>query len=74
MTVPAPQPVYRGIIGICLAGSLAMYLLFLNSFYRVSRICLKRPQTVIKAAVKSPAVDFRVAIVLNAEMLFNFIL
>ena len=51
-----------------------MYLLFLNSFYRVSWICLKRPQTVIKAAVKRPAVDFRVAIVLNAEMLFNFIL
>src|ERR1700739_354695 len=46
--------VYREIIGICLAGTLAIYRFFLNSFYRVAPTCQKSPQTAAKDAEKVP--------------------
>jgi hypothetical protein len=66
MAHPALLPSYRGIIGICLAEPLAMYLFFLNSFYRVP---LGLPEMVMNASEKMPRRSHSAGIRIE-EMLF----
>ena len=64
--IPHLQPFYRTIIGIRIAGSLAMYLFSLNSFYRVPQTLSRNARECHKCRSKNPALQVSR---LNAEML-----
>jgi hypothetical protein len=67
--IPHLQPFYRTIIGIRIAGSLAMYLFSLNSFYRVPQTLSRNARECHKCRSKNPALQVSR---LNAEMLSRF--